>query len=153
MALAQGLLAHGLGHGVGVGPAQRRGPGPTGIDQAGLHPLGSELFGLGGEQRGAGAAQFFAGAVHELGQAGGCSALGLGVGAEAAGPVDLALPVDVADPEGALVHRDLVGRSPAVASHVAGGHGDHVGGDAEVLEGPGDAGRTEEVHLDGQVQR
>ena len=55
--LAERLLAEGLGHGVGVGPAERGGAGPAGVDELVLHPGGPALLGLLGQQRGAGAAQ------------------------------------------------------------------------------------------------
>jgi hypothetical protein len=151
--LAQGLLAQRLGHGVGVGPAQRRGAGPAGVDQLGLHPVGPVLFGLGGQQGGAGAAQLLAGLVHEPGELVGLATGGLGVGPQAAGAVDLSLPVDVGDPERAVIHLDLGGGAAAVAGDVAGGHGHQVGGDVQVGQGAGDAGGAHEVDLDGEVER
>ena len=58
------------------------------------------------------------------------AALGVGVGAGAAGGVDLAAPVDVEGER--LVGEELLGRrAAAVAGDVAGRHGDEVGRDAE----------------------
>jgi hypothetical protein len=57
----QGPLAEGLGVGVDVGPAQRRGPGPARFDQLVLDPVLAALLGLGRQQRRAGGAQLAAG--------------------------------------------------------------------------------------------
>ncbi len=55
--LEQGPLAERLGVGVGVGPAERGGAGPPGLDHAVLDPGLATLLGLGGQGGGAGRAQ------------------------------------------------------------------------------------------------
>ena len=130
--LQQGPLAEGLGVGVGVGPAERGGAGPAGLDHLVVHPRGCGAARSWPASAGVPAAPSSARAslrkrVERLGSA----AVGLGVGAGPAGAVDLGPPVDV-DEERALVHRLLGRRAAPVAGHVAGGHGDEVGRDAEV---------------------
>jgi hypothetical protein len=132
---AERLLAERLGHGVGVGPAEARSAGPAGLHQLRLHPVLAELLALGGQQRGPGAAELLTSRRHERGELLGLAARGLGIGADPAGTLDLALPVDVGDPERALVDADLGGGAAAVAGHVAGGHGHQVGGHPQVLRG------------------
>ena len=83
--LQQGPLAEGLGVGVGVGPAERRGAGPAGLDHLLLHPGAAALLGLGGERGDAGGAELGAGLLAEPGQRVGPAAVGLGVGARLAG--------------------------------------------------------------------
>ena len=104
--LQQRPLAEGLGVGVGVGPAERRGAGPPGLDHLLLHPGAAALLGLGRQGGDAGGAELGAGLLAEAGERVGAAAVGLGVGAGAAGAVDLAAPVDV-DEERAVVHGDL----------------------------------------------
>ena len=72
--------------------------------------------------------------------------------ARLAGALHLAAPVDV-DEERAVVHGDLRRPAAPVAGDVAGGHRDEVRRDAEVVQRLHDAGRTEQVHLDGGVER
>ena len=150
--LQEGPLAEGLGVGVGVGPAEGRGAGAAGLDHLLLHPRGAALLGLGRQRRDAGGAQLGAGLLAEPLERIGAAALRVGVGAGPAGAVDLAPPVDV-DEERALVHRLLGGGAASVAGHVAGGHGDEVGRDAEVGQRGDDPARPEQVDLDGGVER
>ena len=48
----QGPLAERLGEGVGVGPAERLGPGPAGLDQLVAHPVLAQLLGPLGQEVG-----------------------------------------------------------------------------------------------------
>ena len=142
-----------LGVGVGVGPAERRGPGPAGLDHAVLDPGLAALLGLGRQRGRAGGAQLAAGLGPEAGRAPrACGSRPRRRCAGPAGALDLGPPVDV-DEERAVVHRLLGRRAPPVAGHVAGGHGDEVGGDAEVLQREGDAAGAEQVDLDRAVER
>ena len=147
----QGDLAEGLRVGVGVGEAQRGGPGAAGLRHAVLHPAGAELFGLGGQGGGAGGAEFLVGGLSEFRQLLGGAAGVLGLCSDASGAVDLGTPVDV-DEEGALVDGLLRCGAPAASGHVAGRDGDEVGDDAEALEGLDDADGAEQVDLDGLVE-
>jgi hypothetical protein len=109
------------------------------------------LLGLGGQGRRPGCAELAAGLLAEPGQGLGLAALGLRVAAGPASPVDLAPPVGV-DEERAGVHRLLGGGAPPVAGHVAGGHRDQVGPDAQLVERAGDAAGAEQVDLDRGVE-
>ena len=82
----------------------------------------------------------------------GVTTLGVGVGPRSARGGHFASPVD-AEVERSLAH-ELLGRVAAtVARDVAGRHRDEMRGDAEIAERLDDAHRTEQVDLDGIVDR
>ena len=146
------LLAERLGVGVGVGPAQAGGTGPTRIDQLVGDPSGAELLGLGGERRGAGGAELPAGERAELDELGRQPARRFGVRLHPTGSGDLDAPVEP-KVERAFRHQGFRRRAAAVAGDVTGGHRHEMRRDAELVEGGGDAHRTEEVDLDRLVER
>jgi hypothetical protein len=124
--LHQHALAHGLGEGVGVRPAQRMGPGRAGIHQFGAHPLLADFLRSGGEQVVAGAADLTPGLLGEAGQAVGPAGGRLEVVAQAAGGRHFFLPIDV-EREPVLGEQLLFGLTLVRAGHVRGGHGDQMG--------------------------
>ena len=65
----EGPLAERLGEGVGVGPAQGLGAGPTVLDELGPDPFVAQLLGPFGQEVGAGRAELGPGRFGELGQA------------------------------------------------------------------------------------
>ena len=146
-------LAEGLGEGVGVGPADRRGAGTSGLDHAVVHPVAggcarSAPTGSGRRRRPARRGPRAPNSARRSGVA----ALGLDVAPGNGGRRgDLAAPVE-ADGERAVLDRLLGGGAAAVAGDVAGADGDEVGRDAELVEQLGDADRAEEVDLDRPVE-
>ena len=132
--LAQGLLGQRLREGVGVGVADRGGPGPARLDQAVVDPALAELLGLLGQQRPAGRAQLGAGRLAEALEPRRGAALGVGVGPQPPGGGHLGPPVDL-DVERRGVDQLLGRPAPAAAGHVAGRHGDEVGRGAELAQG------------------
>ena len=152
LAVGERLLAERLGEGVGVGPADAGGACATSSDQLVLDPAFPELLGLGRERRGAGGTELGPRRLAELGEALGLPTQRLGVALQAAGGVDLGLPAQP-DVERSVAHQFLGGVAAAVAGDVAGADGDEMGGGAEVVAQPGDAGRPEQVDLDRPVER
>ncbi len=146
------LLAECLGEGIGVGPADARGPGTSGFDELVLHPLLAELFGLRREGGSAGGAEFGAGLLAEalevLRAAAGC----VGVGAQPAARGHLPAPVDT-DVERAVAHQLLGGVAASVACHVARRDRHEMWRDSHLVAEVGDARRPEQVDLDGRVER
>ena len=149
--LGQGPLPQGLGEGVGVGEPEAGRPGPARLAQPPVHPALAQALDLGGQGRGAGRPQLPAGLPGQRGQALGGSAGLLGVGPGPAGAVGLAPPVGV-DEERRPVHELLGGRPPSAAGHIAGGHGDEVGGGAGRPHGLGHPDRPQHVDLYGVVE-
>ena len=149
--LHQDALAHGLGEGVGVGPAQRMGPGRAGIDQLGAYPLLADLLGPGGQEVIARPADLVAGLLGEAGEAVGSAGGRLEVVTQATGGLHLVLPIDV-EREPVLREQFLLGLPLMRARHIRGGHGDQVGARAGGGQGGADPGRAEQVDLDGLGQ-
>ena len=150
--LDKGPFAEGLGVGVRVRPAERRSSGSPGADHAVADPTGAVLLGLVRQGGRAGRTERLAGVGAELRQHLGGSALRLGVATGLTGTFDFAAPVDI-DEERALVDQLFGGRPSPVPGHVAGGDGDEVRGDAEVVQRRSDAAGSEEVHLHRTVER
>ena len=148
----QRLLAERLGECIGIGPADARRARPAGIDESVANPALAQLLGLGGQRRGAGGAELAAGLGAQAGELLWLPTGGLVVAAEPASSGDLGAPVE---PEVERSRRNELLRcaAAAVAGHVTGRHGDEVRGDPELGEQSGDAGRPEQVDLDGRVER
>ena len=148
----EGLLAERLGEGVGVRPADARRPGTPGLDELITHPPFAQLLGLGRQGWSAGGSELAAGVGTEVGQAIGLPAGRLAVAAQPAGGGDLVAPAQP-QVERTLRHQLLGGVAAAVAGDVARRHGDEVRRRAQLAKQCGDAGRSEEVDLDGRVER
>ncbi len=149
--LQQRPFAQSLGVRVGIGPAERRGPGHAGLHQLVLHPLHAQLLGALGQQRHPGCAQLLPGSAVHLGQHRRRAADGIEVGTGPAGGGHLAPPVNVRG-VGRVVEGRLVGLAATGAGHVGGRDGHHVGVGAQLLHDLHHPDRAQEVDLDRLVQ-
>ena len=152
--LVEGPFAERLGERVRVRPADRRGPGPAGLGHAVVtHSTCGAARSWPASSGVPGGAELAVGPpCLKRRQQFRRPALGLEVDARPAGGVDLGPPVEV-EVEGPLGQQLFGCRSPAVAGHVTGGHRDQMGPDVELVEHGDDPARTQQVDLDGRIQR
>ena len=153
----QRLFAQGLGERVGIGPSHTRGARTAGGDELILHPPLTTLFGLLGEGRGAGGAEFATRVGSEFGQSFGCAAGRFGVTAQTTRGRHFGAPRQ-ADVEWSGVHEFFGCVAATVAGHVTGGNGYEVGETARgartfFVEHLSDTHGAEQVDLDRAVER
>ena len=112
----------------------------------------AQRFGLGRQRGGTGRAELSSGLAPKARQSGGIPTLGVGVGSCAARGGDLASPVD-AEVERPLAHELFRRVAAPVARDVGGRHRHEMGCHAQVAKCLHDANRTEQIDLDGVVDR
>ena len=148
----QCLLAERFRVRVGVGPAEAAGPCDSGTDELVFDPSLAELFGLGRQGGCSRRAELAACLLAEAGELLRLSAECLGVALESPRRIDFALPAQ-SDVERALADQLLRRVAAPVASDVAGTDRNQVRMHVEFVAEPCDAGRAEQVDLDGAVER
>ncbi len=137
---------------VRVGPSERRGARSARGDELVGHPTLAERFRLGRERGCACRSELCTRLASIARQPGWITARGIGVSAGAAGRGDLAPPVD-AEVERPLAHQLLRRIAATVARDVRRRHRDEMRRHAQVAKRLHDADGTEEVDLDGVVDR
>ena len=138
---------HGLGEGIGVGPAEGERPGGAGVDQFLSYPLLAELLGTSGNQMIAGPAELGAGRLGESDEFGRLARRRLEVAAQTAGCMDFSLPIHI-EGESVLRKQLFFGLALMGAHDIGGGHRDEVGRRAALHHCCGHAGRAEKIDLD-----